>query len=63
MYGVRQNKERGACMGTEAERQDTRKAMAFDLISLFEANPQQESYSVEEIKKLIKAYVTTADQK
>ena len=55
--------ERGASMGTEAERQDTRKAMAFDLINLFETNPQQDSYTVEEIKKVIKAYVVTADQK
>lgn len=57
------NPERGASMSTEAERQDTRKAMAFDLISIFEENPQQESYSIEEIKKVIKTYVTTADQK
>lgn len=57
------NPERGAFMGTEAERQDTRKAMAFDLINLFETNPQQDSYTVEEIKKVIKAYVVTADQK
>ena len=57
------NPERGASMSTEAERQDTRKAMAFDLINLFETNPQQDSYTVEEIKKVIKAYVVTADQK
>lgn len=50
-------------MGTEAERQETRKAMAFDLFEILEENPKQESYTVEEIKKLIKAYVKTANEK
>ena len=49
-------------MGTEAERQDTRKAMAFDLITIIEANPAQETYTKDEIKKLITAYISTADQ-
>ena len=50
-------------MGTEAERQDTRKAMAFDLIRIIESDPAQETYTKEEIKKLISVYVTTAEQK
>ena len=50
-------------MGTEAERQDTRKAMAFDLCNIIDENPQQESYTAEEVKKLIKTYIITADQK
>ena len=50
-------------MGTEAERQDTRKAMAFDLCNIIDANPKQETYTAEEVKKLIKTYVTTAEQK
>lgn len=50
-------------MGTEAERQDTRKAMAFDLIQIVEAKPEKETYTAEEVKKLIRVYVTTADQK
>ena len=43
-------------MGTEAERQDTRKAMAFDLFAIIDNTK-------EEMKKLIFVYVTTADQK
>ena len=50
-------------MGTEAERQDTRKAMAFDLFAIIDKDPSKETYSKEEIKKLIFMYVTTADQK
>ena len=50
-------------MGTEAERQDTRKAMAFDLFSILDEKPEQESYTVAEIKKLIRVYLKTADQK
>ena len=50
-------------MGTEAERQDTRKAMAYDLIQILEEKPEKQSYTTEEIKKIIRIYLTTADQK
>ena len=50
-------------MGTEAERQDTRKAMAFDLCNIIDEEPSQETYTKEENKKIIRVYVTTADQK
>ena len=50
-------------MGTEAERQDTRKAMAFDLINIIDEKPEQKTYTAEEIKKIIRVYVSTADQK
>lgn len=50
-------------MSTEAERQDTRKAMAFDLIAILEKEPAKETYTKEEMKKLIYVYVTTAEQK
>ncbi|MCD7903377.1 MAG: hypothetical protein LUF91_06395 [Oscillospiraceae bacterium] len=50
-------------MGTDSERQDTRKAMAFDLYTILDENPQQTTYTVEEIKKIIRVYVSTADQK
>ena len=50
-------------MGTEAERQDIRKAMAFDLCNIIDENPQQESYTPEEVKKLIKTYVMAANDK
>lgn len=48
-------------MRTEAERQDTMKAMAFDLLAILDQNPAKETYTKEEIKKLISAYVTTTD--
>jgi hypothetical protein len=50
-------------MGTEAERQDTRKAMAFDLFAIIDKDPAKETYTKEEMKKLIYVYVTTTDQK
>ena len=50
-------------MGTETERQDTRKAMAVDLCNIIDEDPSQETYTKEEIKKLIKVYVTTKDEK
>ena len=39
-------------MGTEAERQDTRKAMAFDLFAIIDKDPAKETYTKEEMKKL-----------
>ena len=50
-------------MGTEAERQDCRKAMAFDLCNIIDEDPAQDTYTKEEIKKLIRVYVATAEQK
>ncbi len=50
-------------MGTEAERQDTRKAMAFDLFEILDEKPEQTTYTAEEIKKIIRVYIKTADQR
>lgn len=50
-------------MGTESERQDTRKAMAYDLFNILDENPSQETYTKEEIKKIIKVYLSTSEQK
>lgn len=50
-------------MGTESERQDTRKAMAYDLKKIIDRQPGKESYTPEEVKKLIDVYIETADQK
>ena len=50
-------------MGIDAERQDTRKAMAFDLLNIIDENPQQQTYTAEEVKKLIRVYVTTKEEK
>lgn len=48
-------------MGTEVERQDTRKAMAFDLCNILDENSEKETFTKEEIKKLIKTYISTAE--
>ena len=50
-------------MGTEAERQDTRTAMAYDLCNIIDEDPAQETYTKEEIKKMIRVYIKTAEQK
>lgn len=48
-------------MPTENERKDVQKAMAYDLIRIFEADPQK-TYNAAEFKKLIDAYITGAQQ-
>ena len=40
-------------MGTEAERQDIRKAMAFDLCNIINEKPSTETYTKEKNKKII----------
>lgn len=50
-------------MGTESERQDVKKAMAYDLIQIIDAAPQQQSYTPEEVKKIITTYITTTAEK
>lgn len=50
-------------MGTEAERLNIRKAMAFDLCGIIDDDTTQEAYTKEEIKKLICVYVKTVEQK
>ena len=46
-------------MSTESDKMETRKAMAYDLIDILEANPQQQTYTIDEIKKMIKTYINT----
>ncbi|MCI8677637.1 MAG: hypothetical protein HFF46_04785 [Lawsonibacter sp.] len=48
-------------MPAENERKDIQKAMAYDLIRIFEANPQK-AYDAAELKKLIDAYITGTQQ-
>lgn len=55
-------KKGGCIMGTEAERAETRKAMAYDLHKIIDRDPSQETYTKEEIKKIIDVYVETANQ-
>ena len=50
-------------MATDSERQETRKAMAYDLHRILDKNPSQETYTRDEVKKIIDVYVETANQK
>ena len=50
-------------MGAETERQDTRKAMAFDLFDILDEKSEKTTYTAEEIKKIIRIYIKTTDQK
>lgn len=47
-------------MPTENDRKDIRKAMAFDLLQIFKAEPEK-AYTLEEIEQLITAYVKGND--
>lgn len=49
-------------MPTEKEMKEARKAVAYDLLQIIEAQPEQKTYTAEEVKKLIKVYVSTANQ-
>lgn len=50
-------------MPSERESNEVKKSMAYDLIEIIESQPKQETYTAEEVKKLIKNYITTATQK
>ena len=45
-------------MPTDRESNEIKKAMAYDLIDIIESAQYKENYSPEEIKALIKAYIT-----
>lgn len=45
---------------TERESNEVKKAMAYDLITIIEENPEQQTYTAEEVKKLIKVYISNA---
>lgn len=45
-------------MSTDRESNEIKKAMAYDLIDIIESATDKESYTPEEIKALIKAYIT-----
>lgn len=36
--------------------------MAYDLITIIDEKPERETYTAEEVKKLIRVYVSTASQ-
>ena len=50
-------------MPTDRESAEIKKAMAYDLIEILETQPEQQTYTVDEIKKLIKSYITANTQK
>ena len=47
-------------MPYERESNEIKKSMAYDLIMIIEEKPEQETYTAEEVKKLIKTYIATA---
>lgn len=47
-------------MPTENDRKDIRKAMAYDLVQIFESEPDK-TYTAEELKKLLAAYIKGND--
>ena len=48
-------------MPIENERKDIQKAMAYDLIRIFEKDPEK-TYTAEELKRLIDAYISGVQQ-
>ena len=49
-------------MPSDREAAEIKKAMAYDLIEILEAHPEQQTYTVDEMKKLIKSYITANTQ-
>lgn len=58
---LRKNGKEGVRMPTENERKDIQKAMAYDLLRMFESEAGK-TYTYEEIKKLIDAYISGLKQ-
>lgn len=50
-------------MATEMEVAIVKKATVYDLIDIIESRPDKQSYTPEEIKALMKAYVKGTEQK
>ena len=50
-------------MPTDREAAEIKKAMAYDLIDTIETNPNKQTYTAEEIKTIIKAYISGLVQK
>lgn len=50
-------------MPTDREAVEIKKAMAYDLLETFETSDENKTYTAEEIKKIIKAYITGLAQK
>lgn len=50
-------------MPTERESNEVKKSMAYDLIQIIDEKPEKETYSADEIKKIIKIYIATTTAK
>lgn len=62
LYSVQFTRKGGSTTETEAERQDTRKAMAYDLLQILKRNEKGKTYTYEEIEALIEAYLTGSEK-
>ena len=56
---LRKNKG-GIKMSSELESNEIKKSMAYDLINILEEKPEQQTYTMEEVKKLIKTYIAAS---
>lgn len=50
-------------MGTESDRQDTRKATVYDLQKILKRGGADKTYTVEEIIQIMDAYIDGTEQK
>lgn len=50
-------------MPIDREEADIKKAMAYDLIDTIESNPSKQTYTPDEIKTIIKAYISGLEEK
>ena len=50
-------------MASDRESVEAKKAMAYDLILTVESNHEKKEYTTEEIKEIIRAYITGLAQK
>ena len=57
---MRNKKGDQALTSTDRERNEIKKSMAYDLIQVLEEHSDQEIYTAEEVKQLIKEYIATA---
>ncbi len=50
-------------MPSDRESAEIKKAMAYDLLEILESQPEQQTYTADEVKKLIKNYIAANTQK
>lgn len=50
-------------MPGDIESAEIKKAMAYDLLEILESQPEQQTYTADEVKKLIKNYIAANTQK